>query len=132
MEHLLQKSKCSILHNIFKYMIFQRGSLIMRSSNHDFVLFLKVKSTKLIKIHKECTCNTLHTVNSYASSDNIAEIQDMSPHLVCYCKMMSVMALDSVTSFLHWKDITNTCKCMRHSPTIGGISSVQWQKVGRS
>ena len=24
MEHLLQKSKCSIFHNIFKYMIFQR------------------------------------------------------------------------------------------------------------
>ena len=24
MEQLLQKSKCSIFHNIFKYMIFQR------------------------------------------------------------------------------------------------------------
>ena len=24
MEHLLQKGKCSIFHNIFKYMIFQR------------------------------------------------------------------------------------------------------------
>ena len=24
MEHLLQKSKCFIFHNIFKYMIFQR------------------------------------------------------------------------------------------------------------
>ena len=24
MEHLLQKSKCSIFHNIFKYMLFQR------------------------------------------------------------------------------------------------------------
>ena len=24
MEHLLQKSKCSIFHNIFKYMIVQR------------------------------------------------------------------------------------------------------------
>ena len=27
MEHLLQKSKCSIFHNIFKYMIFQRALL---------------------------------------------------------------------------------------------------------
>ena len=24
MEHLLQKSKCSIFHNIFRYMVFQR------------------------------------------------------------------------------------------------------------
>ena len=46
--------------------------------------------------------------------------------------MMSVMALDSVTSFLRLKDVTNTCKHNTHSPTIGGISSVQWRKVGRS
>ena len=43
----------------------------------------------------------------------------------CHCKMMSVMALEGVTSFLYLKDITNTCKRMRHSPTIGRISSVQ-------
>ena len=30
------------------------------------------------------------------------------------------------------KDVTNTCKRMWHSPNIGGISSVQWGKVGRS
>ena len=30
----------------------------------------------------------------------------------CYCKMMSVMALDGVTSFLRLKDVTNTCKHM--------------------
>ena len=46
-----------------------------------------------------------------------------------YCKMTSVMVLDSITSFLRLKDVTNTCKRMRHSPTIGGISSVQWQKL---
>ena len=46
--------------------------------------------------------------------------------------MMSVMVLDGVTSFLRLKDVTNTCKRMRHSPTIGGNSSVQWRKVGRS
>ena len=50
----------------------------------------------------------------------------------CYCKMMSVVALDGVTSFLRLNDITNTCKHMLHSSTIGGISSVQWRKVGRS
>ena len=36
-----------------------------------------------------------------------------------YCRMTSVMVLDGVTSFLHAKDVTNTCKRMRHSPTIG-------------
>ena len=29
MEHLLQKSKCSIFHNIFKYMIFQRRQKVL-------------------------------------------------------------------------------------------------------
>ena len=29
MEHLLQKSKCSIYHNIFKYMIFQRRQKVL-------------------------------------------------------------------------------------------------------
>ena len=50
----------------------------------------------------------------------------------CYCKMTSVMVLDDVMSFLRLKDLTNTCKRMRHSLTIGDISSVQWWKVGRS
>ena len=46
-------------------------------------------------------------------------------------QMTSVMALEGVTLYLRWKDVTNRCKRMRHSPTIGGISSVQWRKVGR-
>ena len=29
------------------------------------------------------------------------------------------MALDGVTSFLCLKDVTNSCKHMQHSPTIG-------------
>ena len=32
---------------------------------------------------------------------------------------------------LRWKDVTYTRKYMRHNPTIGWISSVQWRKVGR-
>ena len=44
----------------------------------------------------------------------------------CHCKMISY----GVTSFLHLKDVTYTCKHMRNSPTIGRISSVQWRKVG--
>ena len=56
----------------------------------------------------------------------------MLADVICYCKMTSFMALDDVTSFLGLKDITNTCTCLRPSLTIGGNSSVQWRKVGRS
>ena len=52
--------------------------------------------------------------------------------VICYYKMTSVMVLDGVTSFLRWKDVTSTCKYIRHNPNIGGISSVQWRKVVRS
>ena len=43
--------------------------------------------------------------------------------------MTSIVALEGVASFLRLKDITNTCKPIQHSPTIGGISSVQWGKL---
>ena len=46
--------------------------------------------------------------------------------------MTSFMALDGVTSFLRLKYVTITCKRMRRSLSIGGSSSVQWRKVGRS
>ena len=46
--------------------------------------------------------------------------------------MTSFMALDGVTSFLRLKDVTITCKRTRRSLNIGGSSSVQWRKVGRS
>ena len=42
------------------------------------------------------------------------------------------MALDGATSFLGLKDVTNACKRMRCSLTIGGNYSVQWRTVGRS
>ena len=47
-------------------------------------------------------------------------------------KMTSYIALDGVTSFSRLKDVTTTCKRMRCSLSIGGSSSVQWRKVGRS
>ena len=37
-----------------------------------------------------------------------------------FYKMMSVMALDGVTSFLCLKVITNARKCMRHSQSFLG------------
>ena len=56
----------------------------------------------------------------------------MLADVICYCKMTSFMVLDGVTSFLRLKDVTNTCKHMRPILSIGGSSSVQWRKVGRS
>ena len=52
--------------------------------------------------------------------------------IICYCKKTSVMVLNRVRSLLGRKDVTNTCKCMRHNPTICGIPPVQWQNAGRS
>ena len=46
MEHLLKKSKCSIFHNIFKYMIFQRRQKellwvkVLNCSNHSKLFIL--------------------------------------------------------------------------------------------
>ena len=56
----------------------------------------------------------------------------MLADVICFWKMSSFMTLDGVTSFLRLKDVTNTCKGMRRSLSIGGSSSVQWRKIGRS
>ena len=56
----------------------------------------------------------------------------MLADVICYAKMTSFMTLDGVTSFLRLENVTNTCKRMRRSLSIGGSSSVQWRKVGRS
>ena len=56
----------------------------------------------------------------------------MIADVICNWKMTSFMALDGVTSFLRLKDVTNTCKGMRSGLSIGGSSSVQRRKVGRS
>ena len=52
--------------------------------------------------------------------------------VICNFKMMSFKALGGVMSFLRLKKVTNTCTRMRGSLIIGGNSSVQWRKVGRS
>ena len=56
----------------------------------------------------------------------------MLADVICYWKITSFIALDGVTSFIRLKDITNACKRVRCSLSIGGSSSVQWQKDGRS
>ena len=42
------------------------------------------------------------------------------------------LTLDGVTSFSCVINIRNTCKRLSYSQTVGGISSVQWQKVEES
>ena len=73
----------------------------------------RVISNDIVTILKACVKGALADIN-------------------CYYNMMSVVALDDVTSFLRLKDATYSCKRMRLSPTISRISSVQWQKVRRS
>ena len=53
----------------------------------------------------------------------------MIADVICHWKMTSFMALDSVTSFLRLKDVTNTCERMRRGLSIGGSSSVQTRKA---
>ena len=49
--------------------------------------------------------------------------------------MMSSMALDGVTLFLRWKDITNTCKCLRQFNYLLDFLSAMaesWKKLETS
>ena len=45
----------------------------------------------------------------------------MLADVICCWKMTSFMALDCVTLFSRLKDVTNTCKPMRRSLSIGEI-----------
>ena len=56
----------------------------------------------------------------------------MLANVICNWKMMSFMAIDSVTSFLCLNNVTNKRKQMQRSLSIGGSSAVQWRIVGRS
>ena len=46
MEHLLQKSKCTIFHNIFKYMIVQKA-LLLSKGIIDFSFLTNYDKAKL-------------------------------------------------------------------------------------
>ena len=76
-------------------------------------------------LKKRVISNDIVTVLNARGKRTLADVN-------CYCKMMSVVALDCVTLFLRMKDGIYSIDHMRHSPTIGGISSVQCRKVGRS
>ena len=74
-------------------------------------------------LKKRVISNDIVTVLKATEKRTLADVN-------CYYKMTSVMALDGVMSFLRLKNVTYSCKRVRHSPTIGRISSVQWWKVG--
>ena len=72
-------------------------------------------------LKKRAISNDIVTVSEARGKRALADVN-------CYCKMASVVpALDGVTWFLRLKDVSYSCKHMRHSPTIDGISSVQWR-----
>ena len=56
----------------------------------------------------------------------------MLADVICNWKMTSLTEFDGVTLFLRMKVVANTSKRMRRSLSIGGNSSVQWQRVERS
>ena len=69
----------------------------------------------------------------YSATVHWAEEHDAN----CHCHRMffdisfRFMSLDCVTLFSYIKSVRNTCKRLRYSETFGGISSVQWSKLGR-
>ena len=81
-------------------------------------------------------CNNVVCATSKASDQLIRAEYSMAVKLLTehHLEFLSLKGgcAGSVMSFLHLKDVTYLCKRMRHSPTIGGISSVQGRKVGRS
>ena len=56
----------------------------------------------------------------------------MLADIICHWKMMLFMMLDDVKWFLRLNNVTNTCKRMGHSLSIGWSSSVQWRRDGRN
>ena len=92
--------------------------------NQDLMSWL-VSYLQIILTHLAFRANAKKRV---ISNKNVTVLKALGKRALAdingYCKMTLVMALDKVTSFLCLNDVTNTCKCMRCSPTIGGISSV--------
>ena len=52
--------------------------------------------------------------------------------IICYWKMTSFMTLNGVTSFLRLKDVTNTCKRMRHRREFFRAMAESWKKLKTS
>ena len=86
-------------------------------STHFLKFNILFQNPNTLRIKRDISNNTFKTALKARERRSLVDV-------ICYCKMTSVMALDGVTSFLRWKDVTYTCKYMRHNPTIDGIASV--------
>ena len=98
MEHLFQKSTCSIFHTIFKYMIFQR--------RQKALLWSKGLYTK-----------TLQTADIFDSGDKVTVI-DSEPHMFCRHKTNIVLASLPIHVHIDYLAVT----VHTHSKTIIFIS----------
>ena len=94
-------------------------------SGSDITPFLTHLTYRDNAKQKRVISNNIVTVLRACGKHALADVN-------CYCEMTSIVALDGVMSLLRLKDVTYLCKHMRHSPTIGRISSVQWRKLRRS
>ena len=53
----------------------------------------------------------------------------MLADVICYWEMTSFVVLDGEASFLSLNDVTNTCKRVRRSLSIGGILQCNGAKL---
>ena len=88
MEHLHQKSKCSVLHNIFKYMILPRRQKALLWSNRGLIL------------------TPINFINGFLL---LVEILNLVGSIV-YIEGSQVIRLPSISLYLHivrWGGIQN-------------------------
>ena len=78
MEHLLQKSKCSIFHNIFKYVIFQSRQKASLWSNR---LKLTDKKSATFDIISELYSSIFqNSISSYKNKGDPVSLKPADPH----------------------------------------------------
>ena len=77
MEHLLQMSKCSIFHNIFKYMIFQRRQKALLWSK-GLTLFQLVTTVLLYNLCKKFGPRSGPTICQARSGSKLIDTDGMS------------------------------------------------------
>ena len=71
------------------------------TQQHSFALYRSPRHHNLEK-----TTNSTHLLTNFTFSSLIKPLSDVN----CYCKMVSLVALDGVTSFLRLKDVTYSCE----------------------
>ena len=80
MEHLLRMSKCSIFHNIFKYMIFQRRpeALLMSKGSNEFLRYYYLSEYLVLlqqsSLQQQVKCNDREAITSRKRNDGVFQI----------------------------------------------------------